>query len=238
MLLKKFKPENGYTFRNFYLPLLGLISATSLLLTFQITIGFGEIEYRRLIRYTVVFSPFLVGLFLWNLNQHLRIGFKKTWVKSIALASVLFMCICFSLIQVFPYQPLVPKADVLSRDLPQDMYILDLMVVNTIYQEKMISFAERFSPSDFYITSDRVTRWQIFGFANPSFSSRHVWGSPLDPNMSNEDEKWDIFLLHYGERSGPLNEKVEYRTREAIEELRDTLGNVIYDNGESFIIAH
>lgn len=230
VLLKTFKRENESIFEDFYLPLLCFLSATLLLLAFQLVIGFGAIEYTRLVKYVTVFTPFLVGLFLWQYNQSPRIRIR---VKPIVSASVLFMCISLCLIQIFPYQPWVPRANVLSEDLSENAYIFDFRAVNTIYQEKMISFAERFSSNDSSITSDRTTRWQIYGLANESFYIRHGWHSLLDdPNI-----KWDIFLLHYGERSGPLNEKVESRDREAIEELRDTLGNVIYDNGESFIIT-
>ena len=234
VLLKLFKRENESTFEDFYLSLLCFLSATSLLLVFQLVVRFGAIEYRRLIKYAMVFAPFLVGLFLWQLNQSSRIRIR---VKPIICASVLFICISLSITQIFAYQPLAPRADVLSEDLPGNAYILDFRAVNTIYQEKMISFAERFSSSDSRITSDKVTRWQMRGFANESFSSRHVYHSPLEPNMNKENLKWDVFLLHYGERSGPLNEKVEYRTREVIEKFRGTLGNVVYDNGESFVIT-
>ena len=235
VLLKTFKRENESTFEDFYLPLLCFLSVTLLLLAFQLVIGFGAIEYGRLVKYAMVFTPFLVGLFLWQLNRSSKIRIRA---KPIITASVLFMCISLSLIQIFKYQPLVPRADVLSEDLPQNAYIFDFRAVNTIYQEKMISFAERFSSNDSSITSDTTTRWQIYGFANESFSSRHIWYSPLGTSVNKENLEWDIFLLHYGERSGPLNEKVEYRNREAIEKLRNTLGNVVYDNGESFVIAH
>lgn len=234
VLLKRFKQENESIFENFYLPLLCFLIATSLLLAFQFVVHFGIIEYTRLIKYAMVFAPFLVGLFLWYLNKDSRI---RVWVKPIISPSVLFICISLSLIQVFAYQPLAPRADVLSKDLPENEYILDFRQVNTIYQVKVISFAERFSSSDSRITSDKITRWQIHGFADESFDSRHVYHSPLKPNMNKEDLKWDVFLLHYEGRAGPLSEKVEYRTREVIEKLRDTLGNAVYDNGESFVIT-
>ena len=237
VLLKKFKRKNKCVFVNLYLPLLCLLSGTSLVLTFQLVTGFGELGYGRLMNYAMVFSPFFVGLLLWHLNERISTTFRKMRFERFALFLLLFSCISLSLIQIFPYQPLVPGANVLSKDLPADEYIFDFRSVNTIYQEKMISFAERFSSGDASIASDRVTRWQIRGLANESFSRRLVSYSPLEPNMNIENKGWDIFLLHYGSRSGPLNEKVEYRTREKLENLRDTLGNVVYDNGESFIIA-
>jgi hypothetical protein len=46
-----------------------------------------------------------------------------------------------------------------------------------------------------------------------------------------------MICLHYSGKAGSLNEKVENRTREKLTKLKETLGNIIYDNGESFIIV-
>jgi hypothetical protein len=83
------------------------------------------------------------------------------------------------------------------------------------------------------VASDTVTRWQINGFANDTFANRVIYYSPL----MVQNLGWDLFLLHYDGKAGPLNEKVENRTSERLTELKDALGNVVYDNGESFIIV-
>jgi hypothetical protein len=237
ILIKKFKYKNGYLFDTFFLSLICLIGAISLFLAIQFVIRFGEIEYRRFIDYAMLFSPFFAGLFLWHINEHFKAADGKEWFSRLIMTLILFLCISISIIQVFPYQPLVPRANILSNDLPESEFIVDLRMINTIYQIKMIQFAEKFASKDAKITSDRVTRWQIFGFTNQTFSSRHVYYSPLQPEENAKIKKWNIFLLHYNGKSGPLNEKVEYRTREVINEIRNTLGNTIYDNGESFIIS-
>jgi len=237
ILLKKFKRKNGQLFKNFYAPLTCLLGAILLVVTFQFVTNFGEIEYRRFLDYAMLFSPFFAGIFLWHVSELLKTTVKKKWFSTLIVALILFVCILISIVQIFPYQPLVPRANVLSQNLPENEYISDFRMVNTIYQQEMILFAEKFSPKEAIVTSDTVTRWQIFGFANENFSSRYIWYNPLQPHINNENAQWNLFLLHYLGRAGPLSEKVEYRTKEVINNLRNTLGNTIYDNGESFIIS-
>jgi hypothetical protein len=233
VLLKKFKHKNNYLFNTFFLPIICLLGAISLFLALQFVTGFGEIEYRRFIDYALLFSPYFVGLFLWHINERFKAAYGRKRFSGFIKALILFLCISISIVQVFPYQPSVPKAN----DLPEGEYIVDLRMVNTIYQVKMILFAEKFASKDAKITSDKVTRWQINGFAGVAFSSRHMYYSPLQPEVSMKIKQCNLFLLHYDGRSGPLNEKVEYRIRRVINEVRNTLGNTIYDNGESFIIS-
>jgi hypothetical protein len=111
-------------------------------------------------------------------------------------------------------------------------------MVNTIYQERMISFVAKFSAEDAEITSDIITRWQLRGFTSGAFYSKHFmyYEHALDP-ASITNERWSLFLLHYDGRAGLISEPVEYRTKEVLDNIRNTLGNIIYDNGESFIIS-
>lgn len=219
--------------KTFYLYLLALLGPLTLFLSFQFVSGFGSIEYGRFIAYAMPLCAFLVGLTLWRLNKFLNSISVKPRIGNLAFASFLFILVSSCLIQFYRYQPLVPRSNVLSRDLPENEYLVYFGVVNTIYQIEMISFAEM----HFYngsIASDVTTRYQIYGFSNPSFFSRHIWHSPLKPN---QNLKWDLFLLHTVE-AGHLSEPAEYRTEERIENLRLEAGNIIYDNGESFIISH
>jgi hypothetical protein len=230
VLFVKLRHKNREIYEKFYAFLLCIVGAILALLAFQFLSGFSGIEYDRLIEYAIVLSPFLVGLFLWHLNCYLgRFRFGSALV-----VLVLFSCISVSLIQFFPFQPMAPTANVLSRNLPVNDYIFDYREVNTVYQERMILFAQSFSSISATVTSDTVTRWQIYGFANDSFANRVVYYSPLQV----QNLGWDLFLLHYDGKAGPLNEKVENRTGERLTELKDALGNdVVYDNGGSFIIA-
>jgi hypothetical protein len=229
VLFVKLRHKNRDIYEKFYMFLLCLVGAILALLAFQFLSGFSGIEYRRLIVYAMALSPFLVGLFLW----HLRRYFSRYRFGSALVVLVLFSCISVSLIQIFPCQPIVPRANVLSPDLPANEYIFDYRLVNTVYQEKMILFAEGFSSNSTRVASDEVTRWQINGFANSTFVNRVIYDSPLIV----QNLGWNLLLLHYDGKAGPLNEKVGNRTSERLTELKDTLGNVVYDNGESFIIA-
>jgi hypothetical protein len=229
VLFVKLRRKNREIYERFYMFLLCFVGAILALLAFQFLSGFSSIEYIRLLAYAIVLSPFLVGLFLWHLYHY----FGRYKFGSALVAIVLFSCISVSLIQIYPFQPIAPRANVLSPDLPANAYIFDYREVNTVYQERMILFAESFSSNSTTVASDTVTRWQIIGFANGTFADRVLYDSPLMvQNLS-----WDLFLLHYDGKAGPLNEKVENRTNERLTELKDTLGNVVYDNGESFIIA-
>jgi hypothetical protein len=103
----------------------------------------------------------------------------------------------------------------------------------------MILFAQSISSKDTNITSDAVTRWQIHAFANESFDSRHIWYTPfyLQRAQAQNVSNWSLLLLHYQGKSGPLDEQAEYATRKAVERIKDTSGNLVYDNGESFIVS-
>lgn len=242
VLLKRFRSKNDDLFKNLYLPVTCLLSSILLVVVFQFLTNFGDIEYRRFISYAVILSPFFSGLTFWHIDQKLRMS-KLSRLRVPIAASILFICISLSLIQIFAYQPLIPTANVLSKELPANEYILDLRSVNTVYQRNMILFADSYSANDANVTSDFVTRWQIQGFGSASLSNKDMYftifelQSALAQNVNLTSTKWSLALLHYDGKSGPLSEKVENRTGAAIDELKDTLGNVIYDNGESFIIS-
>lgn len=236
VLIKQFN-KNVHLVKNLYLPLICLLSSIASFIFFQSATNFAEIEYRRFIDYMMPFTPFFVGLFFWDLENRLKKSVKQKFVIVFLLALVFFSLILISLLQVFPYQPIVPRANVLSKDMPESDYIVDFRMVNTNYQIKMIQFAERFSTAGTRVTSDVVTRWQIFGFASETFSTKYIWDRPLEIGTFTGNEQWNILLLHYCGKSGPLNEKIEYRTSEALAILRKALVNNIYDNGESFILS-
>jgi hypothetical protein len=228
VLLTKLRHKYREIYEKFYPFLLCFMSAILALMAFQLLSGFSGTGYQRFIDYAIVMSPFIVGPFLW----HLRKNFNHYRFGSGIIAIVLFSCISVSLIQIFPFQPIAPKANALSPNLPMNEYIFDFRSVNTVYQEKMILFAERFSSNGSMVALDTVTRWQARGFANDAFNYKLVNDDPL----TVQNVSWDLFLLHYDGKAGPLNEKVENRTSERLSELKNTL-DVLYDNGESFIMA-
>jgi hypothetical protein len=216
--------------KEFHTFLLCLLCTILTLLALQFLLGFSEIEYVRLMSYGIVLSPFLVGPFLWYIHKY----FSQHRLGVVAVVLLLFACISVSMLSIYPYQPVAPMANVLSPNLPNNEYVFDFRSVNTVYQVNMVFFAQSFSTSRVIVAADTVTRCQIVGFANDAFNSRTLYYSPLDhPNLD-----WTLFLCHYDGKAGPLNEPLENRTSERLNDLKNSLGNdVVYDNGQSFIIA-
>ncbi len=227
VIFKKVRAKPKGLLNWFYLPLTLILLAVSSVLVFQLATGFGDIEYDRAINYALMFSPFFVGPALWNLNRVLR----KNTIRLMVTALVIFLSISISLVQVFSYQPMVPTANVLSRNLPSSEYVLDLRLVNSVPKVELISFADRFAPRDVSITSDIVTRWQIYGFATRSFNQSYSIVQPDRPLV------WNMALICYEGDAGPIIEQAEYRTPQRIQMLKQTLGSVIYNNGGCFAIA-
>jgi hypothetical protein len=234
-LRKSRRNELDEKIETFYVYIIVILATFALFLSFEFVSGFGSIEYGRFIAYAMPLFVLLVGLALWRLDKFLNTICVKPGVRNLAFASFLFILVSSCLIQFYRFQPLVPRSNVLSTDLPENEYLVYFGVVNTIFQTEMISFAGTHSHGA-RIASDLVTRHQIYGFSGPSFFSRHTYFSPLVPNQ-NRNLGWDLFLLHTAEAGG-LSEPAEYRTRERIENLRLKAGNLIYDNGESFIISY
>jgi len=229
IIFKRTRFRSSGIFDRFYLPLTCVLVLLVSIVVIQLVSGFGRFGYDRAVTYAMVFEAFLVGPLLWYLG-----GLRKPRMRPVLLSLLLFGIISLSLVQVFVYQPMIPPASELSKALPQDEYLFDFRQVNSIYNIRAIAFAESRSSSRARVTSDIVTRWQIYGFTSESFSSRHIYDSPLETTSSLE---WDLFILHYAGEAGILNEKVEYRTRERIAMIKDTEGNTVYDNGASFIIS-
>lgn len=212
--------------RVLYLQILCILGAT-VIIALPFFSKLQSYTFERFINYSNVLSPFFIGLSLYGLVRFLRVHMKRPAVRNLSFTLFLFMLAVPLLLVKFPCQPILPKNN-------ENEFIVDYRSVNTVYQMRMIKFAESHYVSGLKIASDSVTSWQIFGLTNTSFSSGYSWLNPLYENNTESD----MILLHYSGRSGPLNEKVEYRTRAKLNEFKFTLGNnIVYDNGESFIIA-
>jgi hypothetical protein len=229
VLFLKLGKEIRETSKEFHTFLLSLLCAILGSLTLQFLSGFTGIEYDRLIAYGIALSPFLVGFLLWYVHK----CFNRHRLGSVVVALLLFAIMSASILSIYPYQPAAPRANVLSADLPNNEYVYDFRSVNTVYQVNLIFFAQNFSTSNTIVAADTVTRWQIAGFASDAFNSRTLYNSPLD--YQNLD--WTLFLCHYDGKAGPLIEAVENRTSHRLNDIKNGLGNdVVYDNGQSFVI--
>lgn len=223
--------------KNFYFYIISFLMIIVFFILFELLSGYGDLEYYRFINYGIIFSPFFVGLTLYQLDSTLNSTFYKSRVNIIIMVCFIFLIIILSFIQFFPYQPFTPKLDTISEDLPKDEPLMYFQLINSIYQIDMIFFASTYFPSNCTDASDSITRLQMIAFSNRTyedFKQSHVYISPL---MENTEIDWDFFLLHWNGKSGPFNEQAEYRTNHIISENRNMIGrNIIYDNGESFIL--
>jgi len=215
----------------FYLLILTLVGVVAVFVVAQVVIGFGVFSYQRFLYYGIPWCFFLIGLLLSSIDQRVRnLGSKPILAFfTFFIASMMFFC----LIQFFPPQSLVPRSSAISQSLPGDPYILDISLVNTIYQKQMISFANSYSRKGIII-ADSVTRCQCYGFSSPPFFSRIEYPSPLVSGLSQNLE-WSLFLLH-STKAGPFEEKPENRTDPIIQSLLLNSGNLVYNNGESYIL--
>jgi len=232
-LRKKELDDKTKRFYTYFLVFIGIIA---MYLLFMTGYGYAPLAYQRFMAYALPFCIFLVGLFLFRLNVFLSKIFPRIEVRNLVFALLLSMLFSFSLLQFFPSQPLVPRASVLGKDFSENDYLVDVQLINTVYQKLMISFVEKHS-SEAKMVSDIATGWQIYGFSNGSLYKREMRYDPLEPvSKQNPISDWNLFLLHT-RKAGPFQEQVEYRTESKINDLRTDGGNLVYDNGESFIIS-
>ncbi len=181
--------------------------------------------FERFYAYFKPISPVLIGLSLMTLFFYFKSKIDGLLVSKIIRVFFLIILLVPIILNLFIYQPMVP--------IENNEYIVDYRSVNTIYQSDMINFAEDHYVKGLKIGSDPVTLWQMAGLTGTRFFSGYAYIDPLTEDYS----KVDLILLHYLGISGPLNERLEYRTPDKLNLIKISLGNnIIYDNGESFII--
>ena len=79
------------------------------------------VSYQRLLIYAFPLCFFPMGISLSRVNLYLRRVMPR--IRPVLVASLLIAFVLLCLIQVFPSQSLVPKANVLSSTLPSNEYI-------------------------------------------------------------------------------------------------------------------
>lgn len=205
---------------------LGLI----LILTVQLVSGFGNLEYFRLIGYAMPICSFFVGITLWQLSNLSRVH----WFMCIVV--VMFL----SLLQVYPYQPMLPTGDVLFTDINQqdEEPVVFLHTVVSNYQTSMLAFAQNIIVPGMKIRSDRVTQDEAYMFWGSEYFNENPISYASSVQQPLDAGSWDIFLLHKPGTAGPFSEPVEFRTKAVIQQItNNTQYSLIYDNGESIILT-
>jgi hypothetical protein len=168
--------------------------------------------------------PIFSGIFILYISK------RRAWMRAVIFSSIILL----ATLQLYSCQPLIPSANILSKDLPTSEPIVYVTSVNSIYQRQMIEFARDHVGGQ--IASDIVTRNQITGLTEFDFSVAHLaWYYPLDKNQPRR--KYDCFLIHLPGASGAFEEQAEIRTRDLIIEVIYN-SSIIYTNGESYILAH
>jgi hypothetical protein len=180
--------------------------------------------FERFYNYFKPLSGVLIGLslitgFIFFKNKLKISSFNLRIISCILLTALIIP----NIFTIFIYQPILPKEN--------NEYVVDYRSVNTIYQYNMIQFAEDHYIKGLKMGADYVTSWQMAGLTSTSFYAGYLYLDPLTDNST----KASMFLLHYSGIAGPLNEKLEYRTQDKLNQIKIN-NNIIYDNSQSFIL--
>jgi len=158
---------------------------------------------------------------------------KKAWGRTWICPAILLSIILLAPIELYACQPLVPSANVLYKNLPPDVPMGYINIVNSIYQRQMIAFAENHVTGIIAATSP--TADQIVGLTAVDFSDANlVRYNPFDKNQT--EQRYDYFLIHPPGKSGTPAVKAELRTSSVILEAIYN-SSIVYTNGESYILA-
>lgn len=182
----------------------------------------------RILRLASPLFPILSVIFI------LYAGKRRAWMRAVTFSSIILL----ATLQLYSCQPLIPSANVLSKDLPTSEPIFYASSMNSIYQRQMIEFARDYvgDRMGYNIACDKVTRNQITGLTEFNFSAAHLaWYYPLGKNQP--EKEYDYFLTHLPGVSGPFDEQAEMRTRDLILEAIYN-STIVYTNSESYILAH
>lgn len=168
--------------------------------------------------------PIFSGIFIQYTGE------RRVWMHAVIFSLIILL----ATLQLYICQPLIPSANIVSKDLPRSEPTVYVNQVNSIYQRRMIGFAEDYVGGR--IASDSVTRNQITGLTEFNFSITHlVWYYPLDKNQLKRE--YDCFLIHLPGVGGGFSEQAEMQTRDLIlGAIYDS--SIIYTNGESYILTH
>jgi hypothetical protein len=165
----------------------------------------------------------------------LRIG-KKEWVRKLILPVIFSAILLLATIQLYGCQPLISSANVLYKEVPAEVPISYVNVVNSIYQRQMIEFATNHIKG--IIAAVDPTASQIVGLAGTNFSIANLVSYyPIDKNQAVQ--KYDFFLINLPGKSGgpPQDVQPALQATKIISEYIQN-SSIVYTNGESFVLAH
>jgi hypothetical protein len=197
------------------------------ILIFMLTGYIFKIGAPRSMHFIRLLFPFLSSVFV-------TYAAKNTRVRTLVLPITFLLIILLGTIELYGCQPLVPPANVLYKDLPPDVPMSYVNLVNSIYQRKMIYFAEDYV--DGKIAAASPTSNQILGLTQINFSMENlVRYYPLE--KSSPEREYDYFLIHLPRKSGPPYVGPRLRTENLIVEAVLN-SSVVYTNCEAYIIIY
>jgi hypothetical protein len=199
------------------------------LIIVSIPIGFflqaGEF---RMAHMAIPFCPIFIGVLASYLVK------DKSRKRTVLLSFMILLTIVLAIPELYIYQPLVPSASVLLKNISPSTPIAYFGSVNSIYQREMIQFAQNHVVG--VIACDAMTYNQIIGLTSLNFSSTYLSSYyPLDNNEL--PLPYSCFLIHTpGVSGGFVAEKAEIRTTALILSAIYN-SSVVYTNGESYILT-
>ena len=198
-----------------------------LILVMTLTTGFAKHGYKRYLLYVMAVSAPIAGYGLWQAVTWLHSRFS--WLSPhVMVASVTATAFLVATIQLFPYQPMVPRAKIPGTDGTTPLFWQHQ--VNSDYQRLGIEFAFNEVDDDFHVFADYRTYQQTGIFLDVTAKRHFHYGSWPTPRPA-------YVLYHVPGAAGAYGEQAEYRSTEAIQARRDLDGvNTVYDNGGAFLM--
>ena len=195
------------------------------------------LDYARFLVVPVALSPFVAGVALWWLHEHLRgRSLLGRWIGRGVWSAMIIVILGIWTVAFYNFQPLVPKARSVDPSAP-DEYVVWLQAVNSAYQQRMLDFAQYHTAPQSRFAVDITGHRQFLRYFGLEESYQRRLYQPLHLQEPVDPMRMDFFLLHWPGPAGGMTEQVEWRSAAKIGQLRQTPGwGVVYDNGQSFVL--
>jgi hypothetical protein len=193
-------------------------------ITFLVGYLVWRISYRIFynIRFTI---PFLSALAISFLQQK----FPEN-VQKIFTSFVLFIIICISILQVFPYQPLIPKESVRGTSFP----VQEFRLIVTVYQRSTLCFLNTYNYRFNMYLEDSI-RWVGYAFMDLHKQKLITSEDPIIQNTKPSEQSLVVISP-----SSRANYIVYSHASAVMDYFSDTSQNysLLYTNGEWYIFRN
>jgi hypothetical protein len=187
---------------------------------------FAKLGATRTLVFIEILGPIFAGFTLFFIGRSRLLK----WAPPVILGTLIIL----STVGVYLCQPLIPSANILYKDLSNDVPLGYVNEVNTVYQRQLVSFILN-NPINGRIAADGVTYYQIFGVASYDFQVNHLTDYyPLDPLQTSK--QYAFFAIHIPGRAGVFVEAAKIRSSDII--IEDIYSSsIFYSNGESYLLS-